>query len=390
MSWFEKATTPGGQDVSKSLAVERRNQETNMWCWAASGEMVMDYLGVNVTQCDQANKRLGKSNCCMSPVPNDCVQGGWPEFDKFGFTFAKTNSTPLTWEQIVEQIDVLKAPFAFTWAWTGGGGHMMVIYGYAEIGGIRYVMVHDPWPPGVGATRTITYDDYVSGPDYSHWDDYYDVEKVISSPFGSVGGPGNMNEQIPGQREVVEASRDEAVRSLAAMRQLLKASGPGAGSGTMTLGSPITVSVIRLDELRATNLPSPGTEDGSVSELLRRKPTKVVYPVLDDRMLAQAEIVVVQHGKTWRQGSMGSPSLTARTKSSVNAPGGSENTNSTAVILVPSLNQEFLIITESGDTRYRPLINDPQLGFDSKQPLTANELTNKLIAAAKAHNGLPR
>ncbi len=43
--------------------------------------MVMGFLSVSVTQCDEANKRFGRSDCCNSPTPNDCVNGGWPEFD---------------------------------------------------------------------------------------------------------------------------------------------------------------------------------------------------------------------------------------------------------------------------------------------------------------------
>ena len=45
-----------------SLAVTLRPQETGMWCWAASGEMVMEYLGRAVSQCTQANDEFGRTN----------------------------------------------------------------------------------------------------------------------------------------------------------------------------------------------------------------------------------------------------------------------------------------------------------------------------------------
>ena len=64
--------------VIGSQAVTLRPQETSMWCWAASGEMVMDFLGTDVGQCDEANKRFGRSDCCNNPVPNACVNEGWP------------------------------------------------------------------------------------------------------------------------------------------------------------------------------------------------------------------------------------------------------------------------------------------------------------------------
>ena len=78
-----------------SQAVNLHAQQTNMWCWAASGQMVMEFLGVNVTQCDEANKRFSHTDCCNTPTPEDCVNGGWPEFDKYGFTFQKTSDAPL-------------------------------------------------------------------------------------------------------------------------------------------------------------------------------------------------------------------------------------------------------------------------------------------------------
>ena len=87
-----------------SQSVNLHAQQTSMWCWAASGQMVMEFLGVSVTQCDEANKRFGLNDCCNSPAPNHCVNGGWPEFDKYGFTFQKTSDAPLSWEGVKSQI----------------------------------------------------------------------------------------------------------------------------------------------------------------------------------------------------------------------------------------------------------------------------------------------
>lgn len=77
-----------------SLPVTLHPQETQNWCWAASGQMVMDYLGHNVSQCVQANNRFGRNDCCeidLCPTPTEpptydasgncvgCPCGGWPE-----------------------------------------------------------------------------------------------------------------------------------------------------------------------------------------------------------------------------------------------------------------------------------------------------------------------
>jgi hypothetical protein len=160
-----------------SQAVSLRPQETSMWCWAASGEMVMEFLGVAIQQGDEANKRFGRTDCLNSPVPSACVQGGWPEFDKYGFKFQRTSNTPLSWDAVKSQIYCGKKPFAFSWHWTGGGGHMMVVTGYATLNGTHYVSVNNPWAPNVGDQYLTTYDNYVSGSDHTHWDDFHDVTK---------------------------------------------------------------------------------------------------------------------------------------------------------------------------------------------------------------------
>lgn len=162
---------------ASSLAVPLHGQETSVWCWAASGEMVMDFLGTNVTQCDEANKRFGRTDCCNSPRPTACVNTGWPEFEKYGFTFNRTSNAALSWEQIRQQIFCKKKPIAFSWHWSGGGGHMMVVTGYAEVAGTKWVYYDNPLPVNVGSHEFKTYADWVSGPGYTHWDDFYDITK---------------------------------------------------------------------------------------------------------------------------------------------------------------------------------------------------------------------
>ncbi|MEA2207185.1 MAG: hypothetical protein QOE77_3961 [Blastocatellia bacterium] len=161
----------------KSQSVALRPQETNMWCWAASGEMCMEFLGTNVQQCDEANKQFNRNDCCNNPVPGACINGGWPEFNKYNFTASRTSNTALTWTQLTEQIYCKNKPIAFSWHWTGDGGHMMVARGYATIDGTNYVYINDPWAPNVGDQRIITYASYVSGSDHTHWDDFYDITK---------------------------------------------------------------------------------------------------------------------------------------------------------------------------------------------------------------------
>jgi papain like cysteine protease AvrRpt2 len=167
-----------------SQAVTLNGQQTSMWCWAASGQMTMNFLrpASAVQQCDEANKRFGRTDCCNSPTPAACVNGGWPEYTKYSFKADTTSDAALTWNQITSQIYCAKKPFAFAWHWNNGGGHMMVATGYVTVGGVQYVSVNNPWPPSSassagGVQEIYTYDKYVGGQgqDHSHWNDYYNI-----------------------------------------------------------------------------------------------------------------------------------------------------------------------------------------------------------------------
>jgi len=173
MGWFEELTASASPG-SELLAVDRRGQKKSNWCWAASGEMVMDHLGVDVTQCDQVNKQFGLTTCCQSATLA-CNKTGWPEFNKYGFTFDTTHFAPLSWDDIVTEITDERTPFCFTKKSNGGGGHMLVVFGYTEIDGEPWVWVHDPLPVNTGSTHVIPYAEYDSGTDYTHWHDYYQI-----------------------------------------------------------------------------------------------------------------------------------------------------------------------------------------------------------------------
>jgi hypothetical protein len=160
-----------------SVNVPITGQQTNLWCWAASGQMVMNFVrpASNVTQGDEANRRLGRTDCLNSPIPAACVRTGWPEFEKYDFAFQRTSNAALSWNDLRKEIGCARRPFAFSWAWNNGGGHMMVVVGYAAIGDQRFVSINDPLPVDEGSQRVIPYDEYVSGSSYTHWDDFHHI-----------------------------------------------------------------------------------------------------------------------------------------------------------------------------------------------------------------------
>jgi hypothetical protein len=139
----------------------------------------MAFHNRDVSQCLQANNRFGRSDCCLALKPAACVQGGWPEFDKYNFDFDRL-STNLNWDQLREQIGCKSFPVAFSWKWVPqGGGHMMVVRGYTTTAqGAKRLYVNNPWPPlpdGAGEEQIITYEEYIAGSDHLHWDDFYNI-----------------------------------------------------------------------------------------------------------------------------------------------------------------------------------------------------------------------
>jgi len=185
--WAFGASRQSTPQVFKTLPVTLRPQGSKMWCWAASGEMVMEYQGKHVAQCQQAIARFGINTCCNSPTPQPCIQGGWAEYNKWGFA-SDVREGALSWLEIQQEIDANR-PFTFTWKWTDGtkGGHTMVCIGYSTVNNVNYVKILDPWPVNQGKQKTITYDDFVqgeeySGTSYSHWKDYYHIRKSSGLP----------------------------------------------------------------------------------------------------------------------------------------------------------------------------------------------------------------
>jgi chitodextrinase len=179
----DTAPPPSGLDVTLYPQIESN------WCWAASGEMVMTFLGAPVEQCAEANDLAGRTDCCTSATSeaNACNVTGWPDWTFWGFKYsATTDGTALTFAQLQAEI-AARRPVGFSWHWSSGGGHYMVAIG-AEVdeNGVEWVTVNDPWSPNVGEQVVLTYEDYVSGPagvdatattSYTHWLDQYGIAK---------------------------------------------------------------------------------------------------------------------------------------------------------------------------------------------------------------------
>lgn len=178
----------------KILPVVLHWQETPEWCWATSGEMLMEYKGGTnpreVPECYQANQEFGRTDCCTCPTPAACVSPGWPQLSKWNFNDTETPG-PLSFSQVMNQINN-NDPIAFEWDWNGGGAHLMVAKGYFNFDFLGFtwnlIWVDNPLPPqgrcGPGGdvsgpfggdVEIDTYAEFVGGPGYNHthgWDIY--------------------------------------------------------------------------------------------------------------------------------------------------------------------------------------------------------------------------
>jgi hypothetical protein len=173
----EGAPAVVAQLTANSLDVEPRTQKASKWCWAASGEMVMDFLGkdlgIDVNQCSQADLHFDRHDCCSETIPSGCDNGGWPKFHENGFDSKRKTKTALSMSDLRQQIDAGR-PVGVSWEETGGGGHMVTVIGYVTTNGVDNVEIIDPFSADY---FLITYEAYVDGQGYTHWDDFYDITK---------------------------------------------------------------------------------------------------------------------------------------------------------------------------------------------------------------------
>jgi len=182
------------------LPVVPREQEGFYSCWSTSAEMIMEYLGRHVSQCEQAS-RAGDNSlwCCeggrLKHHP-DCDEPNYPDFERWGFDVNQAPPLPFPgWPQVTNEIDNGR-PFAFSWmrndlnAAGSQVSHMLVVVGYTQSGGqqTRMLFCLNPRPFAVADEIMVPFSDY-SGtgppptgiantgvPGYIHLSDYFGIQ----------------------------------------------------------------------------------------------------------------------------------------------------------------------------------------------------------------------
>jgi hypothetical protein len=393
------------QSHTSTVPVQLIPQPTCCWCWAASGQMVMKYFGVNVGQCQQAAKQFNVSNCCATPYPNACVKGGVVLIGDYGFTFAQNGAAqPLTYAQMQQQTDVRREPWIFNYVGTGFG-HVLVGVGYetitfhiATVTGApssahveQLVAVNDPWPPGTGATYFESYAQYVSGVYLgSNYQDGYDIYNITPPPHRPI---------VPRQVVVTPATIVQ-VRipphwpgpigpdpMSAASNALIELRALAAGGGerilgitasvaqTATLGQPMRIYTAPVDRLRAH------TATANVAPVIVATQS-YVYPVMaNGREVTTIEVSEISG--QWVGHSFGRASLARSIAAYRTAP-------TDKLIFVPSANELFIGKGEKEQLRVTPIATSVKLGFVQGREITGAAALQQLVPEARAYDGKPR
>jgi hypothetical protein len=162
-----KAITPAPPPLgARVLNVPWVKQEQTQWCWAACAWMVTHFYGNStVRQCDFVNWLFGLSDCCSAGSTSLCnracaVADVCRVYNAFGVQCYSGSGT-ISQGAIQLEIDQSR-PFEPGIAWTGGGGHVVIVLGYYDDGKVH---VNDPWY-GQGA---IPYADLVNAYGLGTW-----------------------------------------------------------------------------------------------------------------------------------------------------------------------------------------------------------------------------
>jgi Peptidase_C39 like family len=373
--------------VANPLAVTLVPQATQNWCWAASGQMIMNYLGnPAVNQCQEATdypfappQTNPRTNWCTSP-PDTLGFTGWPQFASYGFNATQTPyGTPISWAQLKQEIDGNR-PVAFVWAWRDGGGHMMVAIGYESVDGVDRVIILDPSPPHKGDRRSIPYDDFVAGnylgEPYTHWCDFHGIVMTHTGAYGA-GAPG------------ADPSND-ASKSLAAaqayMPTSLKALGPGASPMNAATGPAFAVKAVGLNQLR--QLSAPG---GSAGNIIDSTPVRSFqYPVTLHGTFAAAISTHMAPGGTWAAREANAEwvrifnDVRARHSIANNIP-----VEQYSLVSFNALNLYFLYYKQNGETFMVPTQDSATLGLTQGVAQPAKTILDAVTKIAIGHTGGP-
>ncbi|WP_028316642.1 papain-like cysteine protease family protein [Desulfatibacillum aliphaticivorans] len=370
-------------NVVKRLEVELIPQETEQWCWAASAEMIMKYLGRDVPQCEQANTEFKRNDCCGDPVPKECVKPGSPQFAHWDFLYRFIDPPDVLSFHDLKHEFCSNRPVQFVWKWTGGkkGAHEMVATGYSDYD--QMIHINNPWPVDSGEVAWITYSEYVSGKDHTHGRDYYDIhynpKEREAPPVKESSGEMVMEKEssAPKREEFVDA-QSAAIKGLKLYVSLGMAQSEASlkspeDASKLELGEPFQVYFIGFDKIEQF-------QPGQSSDQFLLDLDELMFPILCNGQVVSAVAVNREAGK-WHVKSIGNSNTIkdlTRTKN-VFAQDHINLSPKYFVVTIPSMYTLFLAFEDDqGNLNFVHVFDDTERAFVKNTLQNAHEVLQAL------------
>jgi hypothetical protein len=202
------------QERTLSLRYAPQPVGARNWCWAASGQMLLEHLGeepAEACQCRQVEEVLGVKGCCSrpgtclpaAPVPKHCDAPRWPAFverpGRYPFDYRTTcdglrgrhedegcDARPLGWYALTAEICKGRPVVAALRPRGAGIGHLVVVKGFSTRPWPRVLVVDSArlCPSGRDCEGELdegfwlSYEEYAAGwGGLAHWVDFYGIRR---------------------------------------------------------------------------------------------------------------------------------------------------------------------------------------------------------------------
>ena len=144
VAWAAVARNGGG-------TVPQIAQAQPEWCWAACAQMVLQYYGQSIQQCELASGLFGEPCCddrdsllCNEPAQVTDLAG---VYQKWGRNAAFIQGQ-VPFETLQSEIKANR-PIEIGFSWSDGGGHQVLVCGWNIDSTGPYLLVNDPkWGSG--------------------------------------------------------------------------------------------------------------------------------------------------------------------------------------------------------------------------------------------------
>lgn len=143
-----KIPTPGDTPITWVKNLEGHKQEKELWCGAATSQMMLTYKGIKASQCEIVSK-LRNENCCKSSSVN-CGKEIDPLLALKAYGFSAEQISP-SFVSVVDQVKQGKPVVInhyFRQGSEASSGHSVVAYGTYNKAGQDYIVVYDPLVDG--------------------------------------------------------------------------------------------------------------------------------------------------------------------------------------------------------------------------------------------------